>query len=139
MYQSFIGLEIHVQLATESKVFCDCRNRFGDEPNTNVCPVCMGLPGTLPTLNAEAIEKSYAVARALNCNLTQECVFERKNYFYPDLPKNYQISQFEKPWAPTGTSISSSGENQAHPDSRMPPRGRCGKDDPCRRYEPPGL
>ncbi len=102
MYQSFIGLEIHVQLTTESKVFCSCRNRFGDEPNTNVCPVCMGLPGSLPTLNEEAIAKSYAVARALNCELTSECVFERKNYFYPDLPKNYQISQFEKPLGTNG-------------------------------------
>jgi aspartyl-tRNA(Asn)/glutamyl-tRNA(Gln) amidotransferase subunit B len=102
MYQSFIGLEIHVQLATESKVFCGCRNRFGDEPNTNVCPVCMGLPGTLPTLNKEAMTKAYAVARALNCTLASECVFERKNYFYPDLPKNYQISQFEKPLGTDG-------------------------------------
>ncbi|WP_144083044.1 Asp-tRNA(Asn)/Glu-tRNA(Gln) amidotransferase subunit GatB [Salinispira pacifica] len=102
MYQSFIGLEIHVQLTTESKVFCSCKNHFGDEPNTNVCPVCMGLPGSLPALNEEAIKKSYAVARALNCRLSEECVFERKNYFYPDLPKNYQISQFEKPLGTDG-------------------------------------
>lgn len=102
MYQSFIGLEIHVQLSTESKVFCNCRNRFGDEPNSNVCPVCMGLPGSLPSLNEEAMVKAYAVAQALNCTLAPECVFERKNYFYPDLPKNYQISQFEKPLGTNG-------------------------------------
>lgn len=96
-YQTFIGLEIHVQLKSESKIFCACRNSFGDEPNSNVCPVCMGLPGTLPALNGEAMRKSYIIARALNCELARDCVFERKNYFYPDLPKNYQISQFEKP------------------------------------------
>ncbi|KGE71908.1 Asp-tRNA(Asn)/Glu-tRNA(Gln) amidotransferase subunit GatB [Spirochaeta lutea] len=100
-YDSFVGLEIHVQLTTESKVFCSCKNNFGDEPNTNICPVCMGLPGSLPSLNAEAMEKAYLVARALNCTLTPRTMFERKNYFYPDLPKNYQISQFD---APLGTN-----------------------------------
>lgn len=97
MYQSFIGLEIHIQLLTESKVFCGCPAKFGDEPNTNVCPVCMGYPGVLPTLNGEAIRMSYVVARALNCSLSPAAVFERKNYFYPDMPKNYQISQFASP------------------------------------------
>jgi aspartyl-tRNA(Asn)/glutamyl-tRNA(Gln) amidotransferase subunit B len=102
MYQSFVGLEIHVQLQTETKVFCNCRTSFGDEPNTNVCPVCMGYPGVLPTLNGEAIEMAYTVARALNCELNPECVFDRKNYFYPDLPKNYQISQFHEPLGRNG-------------------------------------
>ncbi len=97
MYQSFIGLEIHIQLLTESKVFCGCPAKFGDEPNTNVCPVCMGYPGVLPVLNGEAMRMAYVVARALHCELSPEAVFERKNYFYPDMPKNYQISQFASP------------------------------------------
>ncbi len=97
MYQSFVGLEIHIQLLTATKVFCGCRANFGDEPNTNVCPVCMGYPGVLPALNGEAIAMAYTVARSLNCELNDECVFDRKNYFYPDLPKNYQISQFHEP------------------------------------------
>ncbi len=96
MYQSFIGLEIHIQLLTETKIFCSCKTSFGDEPNTNICPVCMGYPGVLPTLNGEAIHKAYLVAKALKCTL-QDSIFERKNYFYPDLPKNYQISQFSSP------------------------------------------
>ena len=102
MYRTFIGLEIHVQLKSESKVFCSCRNHFGDDPNSNLCPVCMGLPGTLPLLNEEAMKKSYALARALNCELADTCTFERKNYFYPDLPKNYQISQFDNPLGKNG-------------------------------------
>ncbi len=101
-YQSFIGLEIHVQLQTHSKIFCSCRAGFGDEPNSNVCPVCLGYPGTLPTLNIEAMRSAYTVARALNCTLAPETFFERKNYFYPDLPKNYQISQFQEPLGTDG-------------------------------------
>ncbi|HUX22044.1 MAG TPA: Asp-tRNA(Asn)/Glu-tRNA(Gln) amidotransferase subunit GatB, partial [Spirochaetia bacterium] len=97
MYQSFIGLEIHIQLLTETKVFCGCRAAFGDEPNTNVCPVCMGYPGVLPALNEEAMKKAYLVAQALHCTLSPATSFARKNYFYPDLPKNYQISQFASP------------------------------------------
>ncbi len=100
--QSFIGLEIHVQLQTRSKIFCSCRAGFGDEPNSNVCPVCLGYPGTLPTLNIEAMRYAYAVARALNCTLADTTFFERKNYFYPDLPKNYQISQFQRPLGTEG-------------------------------------
>lgn len=101
-FESFVGLEIHVQLSTRSKIFCGCRNRYGDEPNTNVCPVCMGLPGSLPSLNEEAMRKAHIVARALNCELAGTSMFERKNYFYPDLPKNYQISQFAKPLGTNG-------------------------------------
>ncbi len=97
MYQSFIGLEIHIQLLTRTKVFCGCRSAFGEEPNTNVCPVCLGYPGVLPTLNAEAIRMAYVVARTLNCELAEYSLFERKNYYYPDLPKNYQISQYAAP------------------------------------------
>jgi aspartyl-tRNA(Asn)/glutamyl-tRNA(Gln) amidotransferase subunit B len=102
MYQSFVGLEIHVQLLTRTKIFCSCAASFGDEPNTNVCPVCMGYPGVLPALNGEAMEMAYTVARALNCELAPECSFDRKNYFYPDLPKNYQISQYHTPLGKNG-------------------------------------
>ncbi len=97
MYQSFIGLEIHIQLLTKAKVFCGCRAAFGDEPNTNVCPVCLGYPGVLPALNENAMKMAYLVALALNCNPSEKTIFERKNYYYPDLPKNYQISQFASP------------------------------------------
>jgi aspartyl-tRNA(Asn)/glutamyl-tRNA(Gln) amidotransferase subunit B len=102
MYQSFIGLEIHIQLLTESKVFCDCRAAFGEEPNSNICPVCMGYPGVLPALNEEAVRQAYLVCRALDCRLNEGGIFERKNYFYPDMPKNYQISQFESPFGVEG-------------------------------------
>ncbi len=102
-YQIFIGLEIHIQLLTKTKIFCGCANRFGDEPNTNVCPVCLGYPGVLPSLNEEAVKKSYMVARALNCRLSDKAVFERKTYFYPDMPKNYQITQYAAPCGLGGT------------------------------------
>ena len=96
-WQAHVGLEIHVQLITASKVFCQCRNAFGDRPNENVCPVCLGYPGTMPALNREAVLGAYLLARALGCELSPRTVFERKNYFYPDLPKNYQISQYGAP------------------------------------------
>lgn len=102
VFETFIGLEIHIQLITQTKIFCGCRNSFGDPPNTNVCPVCMGYPGVLPVLNEEAVRKSYLMCLALNCTLSEKAVFDRKNYFYPDLPKNYQISQFEHPFGING-------------------------------------
>lgn len=102
MIETFIGLEIHIQLLTKTKIFCGCKNEFGAPPNTNVCPVCMGYPGVLPALNKEAVRKAYIVCRALNCHLNEKAVFERKNYFYPDLPKNYQISQFALPFGTDG-------------------------------------
>ncbi len=102
MYQSFIGLEIHIQLLTRSKIFCGCRAAFGDEPNSNVCPICMGYPGVLPALNGEAMRMGYLVAQALHCTPSPCTLFERKNYFYPDLPKNYQISQFGSPLGTDG-------------------------------------
>ena len=101
-YETFIGLEIHIQLLTETKIFCGCKSKFGDQANSNVCPVCLGYPGVLPALNEHAVELSYIVCRAMNCDLAMEGVFERKNYFYPDLTKNYQISQFEKPFGRNG-------------------------------------
>jgi aspartyl-tRNA(Asn)/glutamyl-tRNA(Gln) amidotransferase subunit B len=102
MYQSFIGLEVHIHLLTKTKVFCGCRSAFGDEPNTNVCPVCMGYPGVLPSLNIESMRMGCMVARALNCTIPEKTWFERKQYFYPDMPKNYQISQFASPLGQDG-------------------------------------
>ncbi|MDR1025752.1 MAG: Asp-tRNA(Asn)/Glu-tRNA(Gln) amidotransferase subunit GatB [Treponema sp.] len=102
MYQSFIGLEVHIHLLTKTKVFCGCRSAFGDEPNTNVCPVCMGYPGVLPSLNIESMRMGCTVARALNCSIPEKTWFERKQYFYPDMPKNYQISQFASPLGQDG-------------------------------------
>src|SRR3989442_10650630 len=100
-YEPVIGLEVHVQLLTRTKIFCGCSTRFGDPPNTNVCPVCLGLPGTLPVLNKRAVEMGMRAALALNCTVHDHSRFARKNYFYPDLPKDYQISQYELP-LPTG-------------------------------------
>ncbi|MCX8011228.1 MAG: Asp-tRNA(Asn)/Glu-tRNA(Gln) amidotransferase subunit GatB [Ignavibacteria bacterium] len=96
-YESVIGLEIHAQLLTESKLFCGCSTKFGDAPNTNICPVCLGNPGVLPVLNKKAVEFAIRMGLATNCDIAERSVFARKNYFYPDLPKGYQISQFEYP------------------------------------------
>jgi aspartyl-tRNA(Asn)/glutamyl-tRNA(Gln) amidotransferase subunit B len=101
-YEPVIGLEVHVQLLTKTKIFCGCSTRFGDSPNSNVCPVCLGLPGTLPVLNKRAVEMAMRAALAINCTVHEHSRFARKNYFYPDLPKGYQISQYELPLATGG-------------------------------------
>ena len=101
-YEPVIGLEVHVQLLTASKIFCSCSTRFGAPPNTNVCPVCLGMPGSLPVLNKKAVEFATLAAMALNCRVNETSIFARKNYFYPDLPKGYQISQYDKPLAEHG-------------------------------------
>jgi aspartyl-tRNA(Asn)/glutamyl-tRNA(Gln) amidotransferase subunit B len=102
MWEPVIGLEIHVQLSTETKMFCGCSLSFGDEPNVHTCPVCLGHPGTLPTINEQAIRYALMIAAALECEVAPRSIFHRKNYFYPDLPKGYQISQYDEPLAVNG-------------------------------------
>ncbi|MFT8390759.1 MAG: Asp-tRNA(Asn)/Glu-tRNA(Gln) amidotransferase GatCAB subunit B, partial [Sporolactobacillus sp.] len=96
-FETIIGLEVHVELKTKTKAFCSCTNEFGAAPNTHTCPICLGHPGVLPILNEEAVDFAIKAALALNCDIARETKFDRKNYFYPDNPKAYQISQFDQP------------------------------------------
>ncbi|MDR3643699.1 MAG: Asp-tRNA(Asn)/Glu-tRNA(Gln) amidotransferase subunit GatB, partial [Clostridia bacterium] len=101
-YETVIGLEIHAELSTESKIYCSCKNAFGGEVNTQCCPVCTGMPGTLPTLNKKVVEYAVKMGLAMHCSINKICKQDRKNYFYPDLPKAYQISQFDVPLCERG-------------------------------------
>ncbi|MBQ7007133.1 MAG: Asp-tRNA(Asn)/Glu-tRNA(Gln) amidotransferase GatCAB subunit B, partial [Oscillospiraceae bacterium] len=96
-YEIVVGLEVHAELSTKTKIFCGCKNEFGAEVNTNVCPVCMGLPGSLPVLNEQVVEYAIKMGHALNCKINRVTKHDRKNYFYPDLPKAYQTTQDEIP------------------------------------------
>jgi len=120
-YEAVIGLEVHAQLLTKSKMFCACANQYGAEINTNICPVCTGQPGALPTLNQRAVELGIRAALALDCQIRSESIFARKNYFYPDLPKGYQISQYEKPYCEHGkiTVRLKSGEEKSFGITRI--------------------
>jgi aspartyl-tRNA(Asn)/glutamyl-tRNA(Gln) amidotransferase subunit B len=111
-YDPVLGLEVHVELNTTSKMFCGCSTVFGAEPNTQVCAVCLGLPGSLPVVNVKAVESAIRIGLALNCTIAEWCRFARKNYFYPDMPKNYQISQYDEPIAYDGwTEVVLDGES----------------------------
>ena len=111
-YEIVIGLEVHVQLMTVSKLCCGCSTEFGAEPNTQTCPVCTGLPGALPVLNEQAMELSLRTAVALNCEIPRFTKWDRKNYYYPDLPKGYQISQFDLPMSQHGWLMISDPEGE---------------------------
>lgn len=98
-WETVIGLEVHLQLKTQTKIFCGCANVFGQEPNAQTCPVCLGLPGSLPVFNRKVLDYALKIAMALHCNINPLIKFDRKNYYYPDLPKSYQISQYDLPVA----------------------------------------
>src|ERR687885_919769 len=125
-WEAVIGLEIHAQLSTESKIFCGCSTRFGDEPNSNTCPVCLGLPGSLPVLNWRAVELGARAALALGLRINEVSIFARKNYFYPDLPKGYQISQYDRPFSSDGRLeiLTAERDDAGHPIEWRPKKIR---------------
>ena len=134
MYEVIIGLEVHVELSTDSKIWCGCSTEFGAEANTQVCPVCLGLPGTLPVLNEKALEYAVKAGLALGCEIAHFTKFDRKNYFYPDLPKAYQISQYDLPLCRNG-AVEFEVERRDPPCADRPgaPGGRGGQVGPLRR------
>ena len=111
-YEVVIGLEIHAELSTNSKIFCSCTTEFGGEENTHCCPVCLGIPGTLPVLNKKVVEYAVKAGLAMNCTIPEFCKLDRKHYFYPDLPKAYQVSQFDLPLCVNGYVDIGEGENK---------------------------
>src|SRR3972149_5990349 len=119
-YTIVIGLEVHVQLLTESKMFCACSTKFGAPPNTQTCPVCIGMPGTLPVMNRKAFELALKTAVALNCEIPHFTKWDRKNYYYPDLPKGYQISQYDLPLSRDGYLTISSAKGVRNLEDKVP-------------------
>ena len=130
-FESVIGLEVHAQLKTKTKIFCGCSTEFGSPPNTHTCPVCLGMPGVLPVLNKKVVDYTLKMALATNCTVNRESRFARKNYFYPDLPKGYQISQYELPIAEHGHTDHRNRRPQTAHRHHPHPHGRgCRQTDP---------
>ena len=125
-FEGVIGLEVHAHLLTKSKIFCSSSTEFGGEPNSHTCPVCMGLPGALPVLNKRVVDFAIRAGLATNCTIKRRSIFARKNYYYPDLPKGYQISQYEEPLCEDGyLDVFSNGRKEAHQDKKDPHGGGC--------------